>query len=160
MKAILTISLPIILLAQIGGASSPKENDTYISETAQDACYEYGEQYNISPELLVAIIETESEGNPRAETGGCKGLMQIYIKYHRDRMKRLGVEDIFDERSNVLVGTDYLAELFEKYHEASYVLDVYNGNSKAKSNYENGTISPYAKKILERSAELEFLHGK
>lgn len=110
--------------------------------------------YGIAPELLMAIIETESRGQADAKNGGCYGLMQISKKWHKDRMKRLGVTDIFDERSNILVGADLLAELRDEYHELSLVLDIYHGDSKAFKNYENGIMSDYARKILERSAEL------
>ena len=129
--------------------------DNCISETAYEACIEYGEQYGICPELLMAIIETESRGQSDVVGGGCVGLMQISPKWHKDRMERLGVKDLFYERSNILVGTDYLSELRDKYHEVSLTLDVYHGDSKAQENYEKGVISDYARKILERSAELE-----
>jgi soluble lytic murein transglycosylase-like protein len=36
--------------------------------------------------MVMAIIEHESSGQADAENGGCKGLMQIYEKYHRDRV--------------------------------------------------------------------------
>ena len=135
-----------------------KTEDTYISDTAIEACIEYGNKYDICPELLMAIIEKESSGISTAENGSCKGLMQISVNWHYDRMERLGVTDIFDERVNIFVGTDYLAELFERYEDPCYVLDIYNGNANAKYNYENGIVSPYAESVLSRSAELESLH--
>jgi soluble lytic murein transglycosylase-like protein len=116
--------------------------------------------YGVCPELLMAIIETESSGRSWVENGDCKGLMQVSQKWHRDRMDSLGVTDIFDLYGNILVGTDYLMELAERYGEISYVLDIYNGNSKAEYNYENGIISKYAGKILERAEELERINGK
>lgn len=152
---ILSAFLPIIIAFWITGSVEARESDTYISEIAQEACIEYGQEYEICPELLMAIIETESCGQPDVENGGCYGLMQISKKWHKDRMKRLSVRDIYDERGNILVGTDYLAELRNEYHELSLVLDIYHGDSKAFENYENGIISDYATAILERSAELE-----
>lgn len=131
-----------------------------LSNEAIEACEKYGEEYHICPELLMSIIETESGGNQYAECKGCKGLMQISTKWHADRMKRLGVTDIYDVDGNVHVGTDYLAELFEEYGDASYVLDIYNGNSKADEYYEAGVISDYADEVLTRSEKLERLHGK
>lgn len=152
----------IITMAVITTTSKviSQSKDTILSEEAQAACIEYGDQYGICPELLMAIAEKESGGNPKAENGGCKGLMQVNPTWHRGRMARLGVTNIYDERENILVAADYLAELFEDCSEASYVLDVYNGNSKARYNLENGVLSPFAKWILNRSAELEELHGK
>lgn len=156
--------IALILLVAIWGAQSftavSQDNDTYISEKIQSYCVEIGERYGICPELLMAMIEKESSGNPTAENRGCCGLMQISTKWHSDRMKRLGVTDIYDSYGNILVGTDYLMELAEECGDICYVLDKYNGNSKADYNYENGIVSEYADWILERSAELEMIHGK
>lgn len=158
MSRILTVFLPIIMAASISSAAIKGENDTYISETAYEACVEYGEQYNICPELLMAIIEVESRGQADAENGGCYGLMQISEKWHKDRMEQLGVTDLFDERSNILVGADYLAELFEKYEDSATVLMIYHGERNAVQKGKRGEISSYAEGILERSAELERIH--
>lgn len=159
MKAKIMIAfLPIIIAFQITNRVEADGTDTYISETAQEACIEYGEQYGICPELLMAMIETESCGQADAENDGCYGLLQVSKKWHKDRMKRLGVTDIFDERGNILVGTDYLAELRDEYHEVSLALDIYHGDTKAFENYEKGIMSDYARTILERSVELEELY--
>ena len=137
------------------------ENDTYIAEEYQQYCVEIGNMYGICPELLMAIIESESSGNPNAQNGNCKGLMQVSEKWHKDRMNRLGVADILDPYGNILVATDYLAELFEKYEDVGMVLMVFNGDSRAKD-YWNGTagLSKYAETILARSEVLERIHGK
>ena len=149
---IMTLSVSFISTAQPAG--------TYISEDAQEACVKYGEEYGICPELLMAIIERESAGQADAENGGCKGLMQISDRWHTDRMERLGVTDIYDVDSNIHVGADYLAELFEKYGEVTTVLMVYHGERNAVEKSENGEISKYADWILTRSAELERWNGK
>lgn len=159
MKAkIMTVFLPIIIAFQITNRVEAEQIDTCISETAQEACIEYGEEYAICPSLIIAMIETESCGQADAENGGCYGLLQVSKKWHKDRMERLGVTDIFDERGNILVGTDYLAELRDEYHEVSLALDIYHGDTKAFENYEKGILSDYARTILERSAELEEYH--
>lgn len=137
-----------------------QDNDTYISEEIQEACIKYGEEYGICPELLMAMIEKESSGNPDAKNGSCVGLMQVNKAFHKERMERLGVDDLTDIDENIHVGTDYLYELFVEYEDCGLVLDTYNGNSKAEYYAQNGILSSYAKKILERSAELESIHMK
>lgn len=127
-----------------------------INEYIVDIC----EQHTICPELVQAMIETESNYDIDAENGDCKGLMQVSQKWHKDRMDKLDVTDIMRPYSNILVGVDYLAELSEKY-EVGLALMIYNGGYKyAMSIYEKGELSSYAEKILERSAELEKKHGK
>ena len=115
---------------------------------------------HIYPELVEAIIEAESSWNPKAQNGDCIGLMQVSESWHLDRMERLGVTDLTDPYDNILVGVDYLSELFERYEDVGDVLMKWNGDSKLSEYLETGELSEYAEKVLERSAELERLHGK
>lgn len=161
MKKILIVFLPIIIAFLVPHtAEAKREGETYISKTAQEACIEYGEVYSICPEILMAMIEKESSGNKYAENDGCYGLMQISIKWHSGRMDRLGVTDIFDEKGNVFVGTDYLAELLGEYEDMYLSLMVYHGESNPVEKWKRGAKSEYAEWIMERSSELEEIHGK
>lgn len=151
-----TASMPVY------AKTNSKTNDTYLSEEIQDYCHTIGHKYNICPELLMAIIEAESSGNPYAVNydGSCIGLMQVSEYWHSDRMKRLGVYNLYDAYGNILVGTDYLCELIVRYEDIAIALMYYNGDSNAEA-FENGKceISYYAESILERSAKLEALHN-
>lgn len=159
MKKILLIEIAIIMLLSCMIVQA-KDNDTYIKPEYQEYCEIIGEEYNVCPELLMAIIERESSGKSDANNCGCIGLMQIYEKYHKDRMNRLGVSDLKDPYGNILVGTDYLMELADKYEDVGLVLMKYNGDSKANTYWEAGELSEYAAGILERSAELERVRNK
>lgn len=122
---------------------------------------EIGARYGICPELLQALVFYESSNNPKAKShGGDIGYMQINPRWHQDRMDRLGVTDLTDGYDNILVGTDYLAELAEQYEDIPLALMKYNGDSRADNLAEAGEMSNYAEKILSLSAELERLHGK
>ena len=162
MRKALRVLLPIIMSVALCGpaAAKDKHTDTWISNTAQRACIDYGNEYCICPELLMAIIETESSGDPKAKNGTCTGLMQVSSRWHADRMKRLGIKSLYDENDNVHVGTDYLAELINEHGDVATALMLYHGESDALSKADRGIISGYASKILRRSAELERLHGK
>lgn len=134
--------------------------DTFISPECVAYCEEIGRQYAICPELLEAIMESESSGNPRAQNGNCKGLMQINVTYHQKRMNKLGVSDIYDSRSNILLAADYLSELFLEYGDMGTVLMLYNGSRNALKRGEQGDYTEYAQKIMKRSEQLERLHQK
>ncbi len=134
--------------------------DTFVSAECVAYCEEIGRQYGICPELLEAIMESESSGNPKAENGNCKGLMQINVKYHQNRMSRLGVTDIYDARSNILLAADYLAELFMEYGDMGTVLMMYNGSRNALDRGLQADYTEYAEKIIRRSEQLERLHRK
>lgn len=138
------------------------EKDTYICDEYQTYIYEVADSYNVCPELIMAIVEAESSGNAKAinDDSQCIGLMQVSIKWHKDRMERLGVTDLYDPYSNILVGTDYLMELAEEYGDLYTVLMLYNGTKNAVERSESGNYTEYATKIVNRSYELERLHNK
>ncbi len=156
-----TILLTVLLCFFVSFPVQAAE-DTCISETAYNACVKYGGEYGICPEILMSIAERESSGNPEAENEGCKGIMQINVKFHGARMERLGCTDIFDEEQNIHVAADYLSELLGRHEDIYFALMAYNmGEAKAMELfgevvYEN----EYAEWICERSEELEKIHGK
>lgn len=120
-----------------------------------------GTEYNICPELLQVIAWKESCFDPQVANGDCIGLMQVDRHWHGDRMEKLGVTDLHDPEGNMLVATDYLAELFSEYGEADVVLMFYSGNSRAVE-YSSGVgeMSDYVWEVLEESMALEREHGK
>ena len=153
------IAMALIVASNITFTVNAQPQDTYLSEEIQEYCVEIGKEYGICPELLMAIIERESMGKEDAENNGCIGLMQINEKWHKDRMKNLMLDDLYDSYSNILIGADYLMELAVEYGDIGLVLMKYNGFSKAEEYYEQGKLSNYAEKILERSAEIERAKG-
>lgn len=139
------------------GASQIDEWEAYIEEVC--------EERNICPELVQAVIEKESSWNPEARNGNCIGLMQINPEYQQERMEKYGVTaaDLTDPYDNILIGVDYLRELFEKYEDVYAVLMFYNAGYSDKHGlgaWEDGRYSDYAVEVSERSAELERNHGK
>lgn len=141
--------------------ANPVGEDTYICEEYLVYIYEVSDLYNVSPELIMAIIERESSGIANQVTGDCKGLMQVSERWHKGRMERLGVSSLYDPYGNILVGTDYFMELATRYDDLGYVLMKYNGDSDANDYLEGKCeMSKYAQGIINRSEQLERLHGK
>lgn len=131
---------------------------SYIDEQYQDYAATIAEEYEIDPFLVVAMIEAESSGRRKVVSkAGCIGLMQINPKWHKDRMERLEVTDLKDAYSNILVGCDYLAELFRKHEDVYTVLMCYNQGEYggAVEQAERGDYSNYARKIVNRAKELK-----
>lgn len=155
----------VLILSPVIGVSAKEQNPSHNQIEAYTV--EIGSEYNICPELLQAIIERESNYDPCAVNGNCIGLMQISKKWHTERMEKLGVSDLTDPYTNILVGTDYLAELFDeavnsgKGDDLYYVLMRYNlETSTANKRWSEGDYSDYAIEVAERAAELETEHGK
>ncbi len=158
-KALFVILITALLLtAQL--RPQAESADTFISKECVSYCEEIGGQYGICPELLEAIMESESSGDQWARNGNCKGLMQINMTYHKSRMARLGVTDIYDKRGNILLAADYLSELFLEYNDVGTVLMLYNGSRNAVERGKRADYTEYALKIMKRSEQLERLHQK
>ena len=81
-------------------------------------------QYDVPYALVLAIIEYESgyEFDKTGDGGQSKGYMQIYEKWHTDRMQKLGCTDLMNPYQNVRVGIDFLSYLLKKYGTIQTVL--------------------------------------
>lgn len=160
---IVTLSMCPSITAQANSLSTiPTEEQTGIPEEIYQDAEIIGHQYDICPELLMALAERESCFTPTVENGSCKGLMQVNASCHRDRFSKQGwsYTEWKDPYKNMYVAADYLHELFEKYEDVGIVLGLYHGESNAISRAKRGQLSSYVTKILERSEQLERLHGK
>ena len=141
--------------------SIPKDTsiDNQYIEYIEEVCDEYG----MCPELIEAIIESESGGNPdRRSSCDARGLMQIIPIYHQDEMYELGITDLFDPYQNIELGVYIISNLAAEYDDLYSVLMAYNEGefSGAVERAEEGKWSEYSKKIVNRTQELERLHGK
>lgn len=161
-KRVISAAVVATLLVCLGSTStiSAETEDTWICEEYQEYIYEVSEEYHVCPELIMAIVEQESSGNAKAVNGNCKGLMQVSEHWHVGRMESLGVTDLFDPYSNILVGTDYFMELVTEYDDLYTVLMVYNGTADAVEKAEAGQYTDYATEIVARAEQLERMHGK
>lgn len=161
--------LPISLSAAVclGTFSGVAKGEWYgsIEETENQQVIELtesmAEQYDICPELLQALIFYESSNRSAVVSKwGDIGFMQVNPRWQEDRMEQLSVYDLKDGYGNILVGTDYLVELCEKYGDISLALMAYNGGEDAVESASDAGINEYAERILELSEKLERRHGK
>lgn len=159
-RGMIVVLCGFILSASIGGQVKASA-ETWIRAEYIALCHKIGKEYGISPEFLIAFIEAESSGNPNASNGKCKGLMQVYESVHRERMREMGITNIYDPESNIRLGASILIDLYEQYgDDTAKIVMMYNGSSNAKARAESGNFTEYANKVLNRTAELEELHGK
>lgn len=130
------------------------EHGVEVPDDVRTFCELAQEESNVCAELLEAICFRESTFRATATNGDCCGLMQVSVKWHKDRMAQLGVTDIYDKQGNIRVAANYLSELFQRYDGDIYkVLKEYNGDT-------SDGISDYMADILEISEALERVHGK
>lgn len=149
-----------------GSVEASGKGYQYIEQTVNETVVELTEQiteiYPICPELIQALIFYESSNQSDIISKyGDIGYMQVNPKWQSDRMDKLGVSNLYDGYSNILVGTDYLYDMCVEHEDVAVALMAYNmGSDKAVELAEAGVISDYARKILDLSHELEILHGK
>ena len=120
-------------------------------------CKEYGVDYY----TVLALIERESgyHWDKVGDNGNSKGYMQIYEKWHTERMEAEGVTDLFNPYQNIRVGLNCLREIQDKYLASSgenCVLMVYNmGESGAKKLWAKDIYSSaYSREVISRAQEL------
>ena len=135
-----------------------------VSPEIRQYAEELGPRYYMCPETIEAVVIVESSGDANAinKAGTCHGAMQVNPLYHGERMKKLGVTDLHDLYGGMLVGTDFLADLCEKYDgDICAALMAYNGSKpeRIERYFETGEVTGYVEKVLKLSAELERMHG-
>ena len=95
-------------------------------------------KYNINPNLLKAVIRTESNFNPDAVSrAGAMGLMQLMPA----TAASLGVTDPFNISQNIDGGAAYLRKMLDQFGDESLALAAYNAGPNAVRRY--GGIPPY-----------------
>ena len=96
-------------------------------------------RHGVSEDLIAAIIEVESQFNPRAVSRrGARGLMQLMPA----TAAGLGVNDPFDPRENIDGGVRHLRRLMDRFdNNLPLVLAAYNAGRQAV--LDHGGIPPY-----------------
>lgn len=105
-----------------------------------DIIQNYAGKHGLPPELVKAVIQTESGGNPRAVSrAGAMGLMQLMPA----NVQEAGIHDPFDPEQNIAAGTKQLAGLMAQYHgDLDLTLAGYNAGPGNVRKY--GGVPPFA----------------
>ncbi len=129
----LLLLLPRFALAQIDPAP------------AEQFVRQYAAHYRVSPELVAALIDVESQWNPRAVSGkGGMGLMQLMPSTAR----RYGAFKPFDVEQNIAAGTRCVTALMWEFHgDLRLVVAAYyagdHGIARKQLNYQNPDVVAY-----------------
>ncbi len=94
---------------------------------------QYATEYELEPELVFAVIKTESNFNPNATSQkNAHGLMQItadtlaWAILRENKNASYTAKDLYDPEVNIKYGCLILSLLFEEFQETETVLAAYN----------------------------------
>jgi soluble lytic murein transglycosylase-like protein len=141
------------LLGDLPPEYSTAEGREFYESIIEEAAAMHG----VDEDLVRAVIQTESGFDPKAVSRvGAKGLMQMMPA----TAKRMGVEDPFDPRDNIMGGVRYLRLLLDKFKgNVPLALAGYNAGPRKVTKFKG--IPPYketrgyVKKVLREMAEAE-----
>lgn len=131
--------------------------DVPLDDELQNHIFAICDEAEIDPRIVIAMIEKESmyKADVMGDNGRSFGLMQIQKRWHEDRMKRLGCNDLLDPYQNITVGVDLLSELNGKGNSIEWTLMAYNGGvAYANKKVKTGIVSDYAKDVISISENL------
>jgi soluble lytic murein transglycosylase-like protein len=115
------------------------EADADTELTIDDHIKEVAARHGVRADLVAAVIEAESDFNPRAVSRrGARGLMQLMPK----TAKRLGVADPFDPKENIEAGVKHLRAMMDRFdNNIPLALAAYNAGEVAVIKYRG--VPPY-----------------
>jgi len=120
-------------------------------------------RYDLAPELILAVIFTESSFDPHAESAmGALGLMQLMPATATQLAQELelewkGRQLLTDPESNILMGSYYLRKLLHRFDDLNVALAAYNvgpNRLRAIMTEEDRVPRHYARKVQALSAAL------
>ena len=127
-------------------------------------------RYEIDENLVIAIAYVESKFDANStSTKGAIGVMQIMPSTAKFIIKKyaiVGLNDLFNAKTNIEIGVMYLKYLFDKYGDEIIVVASYNaGEGNVQKWLENGSINVekipyketynYVKKVMKIKGYLD-----
>jgi soluble lytic murein transglycosylase-like protein len=128
----------------------PKLNPSIIDRIDR-AIMRYSEQYQLPPEIVVHLMKRESNFNTRAFSSvGAVGLMQIFPKWHKDKMEEMGIthEEVYDIDNNVRLGCWILRQYLDQTNSIDKALTKYVGGKHPT--YVTDILSGYTNEMIAR----------
>ena len=151
MKKITTCLIIIIILYIILFKIINIENiilKKYYPIEYQEYVYKYSKEYEVDPLLILAIIKTESNFNPKSiSTSSAVGLMQLMDSTAKEIAEKEKMDyiitDLYNPEINIKLGTIYFSELKKYYNNTSLAIAAYNaGIGNVNKWIENKKIEP------------------
>lgn len=134
----LSLTTLAILLSVTVGANATPSQEPVAAQTAGDpiatAIDEASRRFGIPEAWIRAVMRVESNGDRRAVSrAGAMGLMQVMPATYADLRRQLGIgADPFDVRDNILAGTAYLRQMYDRYGAPGFWRPIMLGQGAGK----------------------------
>lgn len=121
-----------VAVAQSASVERPAAAHPYAAHIA-----EASQRFGIPEHWIRAVLRAESAGDVRAiSSAGAMGLMQVMPDTWAGLRVRHGLgRDPYDPRDNILAGTAYLREMFDRYGNVAAMLAAYNAGPGRYDDY-------------------------
>ena len=136
---------------------APYSRDIPLSDELQQYTYETAEKYGVNYDLMLAIMQTESQfNNVISDNGEDIGLCQINVINAEWLYTDYGIYNLMDEKQNIKACAIILSKLQGQFESESHVVMAYNlGASKAEKYISSGKITEYTEKVYENMKEIK-----
>ena len=135
---------------------APYSRDIPLSDELQRFTYETATKYGVNYDLMLAIMQTESQfQNVVSDNGEDIGLCQINACNAEWLYSEYGIYNLMDERQNIEACAIILNKLQGQFESESHVVMAYNlGAGKAEKYIKSGKITEYTEKVYENLKEI------
>lgn len=119
------------------------EEDVLLSIAELDLIHSIAEEYDLPPELALAMMKVESNFNPNAKNKACHGLLQVSSLYH--------TSNLFDLKRNITASAGLMSELIDESDTLQQALGKYNYGVTGYEKYvsrEGRFATNYSEKVL------------
>lgn len=137
-----------LLLSVTVGANATPAKEPVAAQNAGDpiatAIDEASRRFGIPEAWISAVMRVESNGDRRAVSrAGAIGLMQVMPATYADLRRQLGIgADPFDVRNNILAGTAYLRQMYDRYGAPGFLAAYNAGPGRWESHLDGSRPLP------------------
>ena len=137
--------------------ASPYKRDIPLSDELQEYTYQTAQKYNVDYDLILAIMQTESQyNNIISDNGEDVGLCQINVINAEWLYKEYGLYNLMEEHQNIEACAIILNKLSQKFDTENEVVMAYNlGEGKAKKYIKSGKTLEYTEKVYKNLKEIK-----
>ncbi|WP_420496787.1 lytic transglycosylase domain-containing protein [Szabonella alba] len=122
---------------QQGLAQTDPQHSATVSHPHGALIAEAAQRFGIPAAWIIAVMRVESAGDLQAlSSAGAMGLMQVMPETWAELRIRHGLgTDPYDARDNILAGTAYLREMWDRYGNVAAMLAAYNAGPGRYDDY-------------------------